>query len=69
MQDPIDRAIEAVKKLPDAAQRRIGRSMLDAVTRYHQLNEALVQAEAELDAGQGIPAQDVVNLLSQRYGA
>lgn len=69
MQDLIDKAIEAVKALPEFAQVRIGQSMLDAAERHRQLNAGFAEAEAELDGGMGIPAEAVVAELKRRYGA
>ncbi len=50
MQDLIDKAIEAVKALPESAQVRIGQSMLDAAERHRQLNAGFARRKLSLTA-------------------
>ena len=63
-----EQAIAAVRALPTNAQDSIGRSMLDAAERHRKLNQELAEAEAQLDAGEGIPAEDVIAALKKRNG-
>ena len=64
----LERAITAIRSLPETAQNSIGKSMLDAVTRHRKLNDDLAEAEAQLDAGKGIPAEEVLAELKERHG-
>ncbi len=65
----LDMAVTAIRALPESAQETIAKSMLDAAARHKKLNENLAVAEEQLDAGKGIPAEDVLSDLKQRHGA
>ncbi len=69
MTKTLERAIAAIRSLPETTQDSIGQSMLDAARRHRELNEELAEAERQLDAGEGIPAENVIADLKKRYGA
>ena len=68
MTKTLEKAITVIRTLPETAQDSIGQSMLDAAARHRKLNDDLVLAEAQLDAGQGIPAEEVLADLKARHG-
>ncbi len=62
----LDEAVEAVRKLPEEAQSAIADEMIRRAAWHRELNEKLAEAEARLDAGEGIPAEDVIAELRER---
>ncbi len=68
MTKTFDKAVTLIRSLPETTQESIGQSMLDTAARHRKLNDQLKRAEAELDAGQGIPAEEVIADLKERHG-
>ncbi len=66
MTKTLEQAIAAIRELPETTQDGIGQSMLDAARRHRKLNEELANAERQLDAGEGVPAEDVIAELKKR---
>lgn len=64
----LEQAISAIRALPERAQDSIGQSMLAAARQHRKLNEELSEAELQLDAGEGIPAEEVIADLKERHG-
>ena len=60
-----------VKSLPTATQEAIGEEMIEKAHLHRRLNDELAEAEARLDAGEGIPADKLITSLRQqqkKYG-
>jgi predicted transcriptional regulator len=63
-----ERAMRAAESLPPAIREKIGAGVLEFVDRHEALARDLEQASAELDAGRGIPAEEVFADLRRRLG-
>jgi len=63
-----ERAIRAAESLPPEIREKIGAGVLEFVDRYDALVRDLEQGIAELNAGQGIPAEEVFADLRRRFG-
>lgn len=63
-----ERAVRAAEALPPEARERLGDNVLQFVDRYLALTSDLEQGLAELDAGLGIPAEEVFAELRARIG-
>lgn len=63
-----ERAIRAAEALPPEVREKIGAGVLEFVERYDALARDLGQGIAELNAGQGIPAEEVFADLRRRFG-
>ena len=64
----LERAIAAIRMLPEPVQERIGARILADGDRYSELQRQLEQADVEIEEGKGIPMPDVIETLKQRYG-
>ncbi|MFN3547336.1 MAG: hypothetical protein ACK4U0_07575 [Mesorhizobium sp.] len=63
-----ERAIRAAETLPPEIREKIGAGVLEFVDRYDALARDLEQGIAELEAGRGIPAEEVFADLRRRLG-
>lgn len=63
-----ERAIRAAEALPPEVREKIGAGVLEFVERYDALARDLEQGIAELNPGQGIPAEEVFADLRRRFG-
>ena len=63
-----ERAIRAAEALPPEVREKIGAGVLEFVERYDALARDLERGIAELNPGQGIPAEEVFADLRRRFG-
>ena len=71
MTSKLDEAVTVIKSLPAKAQDNIAEEMIQKARLHRQLNEELAEAEARLDAGEGIPAAKLIASLrrqQRQYG-
>lgn len=62
----LERAVEAAQELPEELREEIGENLLHFIDKYLALREDIDAGIAELDAGQGIPAEVVFADLRAR---
>lgn len=66
MSTKLENAVTAIKALPEEAQDAIAEQLIAKVRAHRQLNDELAAAEARLDAGEGIPADQVIAELRRQ---
>ncbi len=64
-----DRAVKAAENLPEDLREELGEDLLHYIDKYLALAEDIDAGIAELDAGQGIPADVVFDRLRARLGS
>jgi hypothetical protein len=55
----LENAIKAAEQLPEELQERLDEDLLPFIDKYLALRDDLEAAFAEIDAGKGIPAEEV----------
>jgi len=63
----LDEALTIIRSLPEQAQDAIADAMLEKARLHREINDKLAAAERQLDAGEGIPASNVIADLKRRY--
>lgn len=64
-----ERAVQAAEELPEELREKLGENLLHFVDKYLALRDDIDAGLRELDAGQGIPAEVVLERLKARFGA
>ena len=62
----LDDAVQLIKTLPEVTQDSIADRMFEVARLRKQLNTELDEAEARMDNGEGIPAEQVISELKDR---
>jgi hypothetical protein len=65
----LENAIKAAEQLPEELQEKLGEDLLRFIDKYMSLRDDLEAAIAEIDAGKGIPAEEVFAELRASLGA
>ncbi|WP_187973402.1 hypothetical protein [Aquibium microcysteis] len=65
----MENAIKAAEQLPEELQEKLGEDLLRFIDKYMSLRDDLEAAIAEIDAGKGIPAEEVFAELRASLGA
>ncbi len=65
----LENAIKAAEQLPEELQERLGEDLLHFIDKYLALRDDLEAAIAEIDAGKGIPAEEVFAEVRASLGA
>ena len=64
----LETAVKAAEQLPEELRDRLGDDLLHYIDKYLALKDDLEAAIAEIDAGQGIPAEEVFAELRASLG-
>jgi len=65
----LENAIKAAEQLPEELREKLGENLLHFVDKYLALRDDLEAAIVEIDAGKGIPAEEVFAELRASLGA
>jgi hypothetical protein len=65
----LERAIEEAEKLPPELREKLGDDLLHTIHKLLALRYDVAAGVAELDAGEGIAADEIFTELKGRYGA
>ncbi|MDN2581732.1 hypothetical protein [Aquibium sp. ELW1220] len=65
----LENAIKDAERLPEELQERLGEDLLHFIDKYLALRDDLEAAIAEIDAGKGIPAEEVFAEVRASLGA
>ena len=64
----LERAVQEAEQLPEELREKLGDDLLHYIHKYLALRDDIDAGIRELDAGQGIPADEVFADLKVRYG-
>ena len=64
----LERAVQEAEQLPEELREKLGDDLLHYIHKYLALRDEIDIGLKELDAGQGIPAEEVFAELRTRYG-
>jgi hypothetical protein len=64
----LERALKAAEELPEDLREQIGEDLLHFIDKYLALCDDIDAGIGELDAGQGVPAADMLAELRARVG-
>ncbi len=65
----LENAIKAAEQLPEELREKLGEDLLHFIDKYLALRDDLEAAIAEIDAGEGIPAEEVFAEVRASLGA
>jgi len=65
----LENAIKAAEQLPEELREKLGEDLLHFIDKYLALRDDLEAAIAEVDAGAGIPAEEVFAEVRASLGA